>query len=143
MAERKHKRRQHLSKKQRRVLDDLFESGLDEAGVLAKHNVSSGLFRRWLGDELFAGELAFRIEQLQRQSELIISRYAPVAAMKLVELTASEKEETARKACLDIISLPFAGRSQTEPDTEFAPPPQLSPETASRLLAALARENSQ
>ena len=136
----KHKR---LSKRQRLVIDDLFESGLAEAEVLAKHKVSVNTFRKWLGAGPFAQELSFRIESARRQSELIIARFAPVAAAKLVALATDSKEETARKACLDIIGFESdrAEQNQTQPEFYPAGPEavsELSPETASRLLAALA-----
>lgn len=139
----KRKKRKQLRKKQLDVINDLFESGLDESAVLAKHNVSMLIYRKWLADEPFASELSFRIESAKRQSELVIAKYAHLAAVKLVQLTESEKEETARKACLDIISLPFSKKKgavkeqskQDEQDSE-----QIPQETASRLLAALANE---
>lgn len=132
------------SKRQRLVIDDLFESGLAEAEVLAKHKVRVNTFRKWLRAGPFAQELSFRIESARRQSELLIARYAPVAAAKLVALATDSKEETARKACLDIIttldsrcSIPDARRSMPDANIESRAE-QLSPETASRLLAALA-----
>ena len=90
-----------------------------------------------------------RIAGAYRQSELILARYAPLAAAKLVELTESDNQETRRKACLDIISL--QDKKQNEQDkkrpskieqnaSETTDQPDLSPETASRLLAALAEE---
>jgi hypothetical protein len=70
---------------------------------------------------------------------MIIARYATSAAAKLVELTESQNPETARKACLDIINLL---RPNTEPKSdeqaEAEQTPQLSPELAGKLLAALA-----
>jgi len=94
--------------------------------------------------------LAF-IEQLDkhstgayRRSALHLGRFAPKAATRLVVLSEQDKGETARKACLDIISPPWlCDRSVTTP---AAPPdnpaddPPLSQETASRVLAALADE---
>jgi transposase-like protein len=147
-----------LSRRQQQVITDLFESDLDEARVLARHGVSANLFRRWLAQPQFRRQLAGRIESARRQSEIIIARFAPVAAARLVELAASGKDETARRACLDIISLPSAGSQtgftpdksslaqpdKTGPDTPDAPggTAKLSPETASRLLAALAEEQN-
>jgi hypothetical protein len=144
------KRQPRLSARQVKLIDELFESGLDEASVLSRHGVSTTLFRRWLGEAAFADELQFRIDSAERQSRLIIARYAPVAAAKLVSLTdtsstSSQSQETARKACLDIISLPFANEdNRGKPALEQGAGPdtheQLSPQLASRLLAALAKE---
>jgi hypothetical protein len=70
-------------------------------------------------------------------------KYAAVAAAKLVQLTESDNPETARKACLDIISLPKTETQKKEQSAkakkgDVKEAEQLSPETASRLLAALA-----
>lgn len=130
-----------LSKKQLAVIEDLFASELDEAAVLQRHKVSRRLYNKWLADEDFAGAFAERIGRAYRQSQLIIARYAPLAAAKLVQLTESDSAETARKACLDIISMPTAYPRLAVAGTAMDPAgahAELSPETASRLLAALA-----
>jgi hypothetical protein len=136
-------REKQLSKRQLAVLDDLFGGELDEQAVLDKHQVSRSLYDRWLADSLFAEQLERRIAGLHRQSRLIIARYAPLAAAKLVELTGSDSQETARKACLDIISLPMTaqatGSGKSQP-ADMQEPPQLSEQAASRLLAALAED---
>ncbi len=138
------KKQKHMSKRQLEVIEDLFAGNMDEAEVLKKHSVSNRLYSKWLRDEVFSGELRFRIESGQRQSELIIAKYMSTAAAKLVALTESGKEETARKACLDIISLPVKfGQPEREdvPDkNELNPEAGLSPALASKLLAALAKE---
>jgi hypothetical protein len=72
-----------------------------------------------------------------------MAKYSCLAAVKLVELTASDKAETARKACLDIISVPkIAANKDEQPDKaqkdSDRPAEQLPAETASRILAALA-----
>ena len=131
-----------LSKKQLAVIDDLF-AGEDEQEVLDKNKVSRGIYYKWQNAEEFSAEFDRRLIALNRRSELIIARYAALAAAKLVELTESESQETARKACLDIISLPRdAGKKaealaqkQKEVNEEQG---QLPTETASKLLAALA-----
>ena len=138
-----------LSKRQLAVIDDLLAGEFDERAILEKHEVSKRAFNRWLGESVFMAELDRRVEWLNRQSELIIARYKSLAAAKLVQLTESEKEETARKACLDIISVPksSAQRASQSLDESQATSPQqyqqLSPETASRLLAVLAEKNGE
>jgi hypothetical protein len=140
-----------LSKKQLAVIEDLFAGELDEASVLAKHKVSTNLYEKWLADERFTEAFNKRIARAHRQGLLIIARYTPLAASKLVQLTASDSPETARKACLDVLSMPRlapgpvpGAASATEPalslskGAEAKHPTELSPETASRLLAALA-----
>jgi len=134
-----------LTKRQRAVLDDLFVGELDEQKALDKHRVSRTVYHRWLADERFAAALEQRIVHSYRQSRVILARGAAKAADNLVELAGSGKGETARKACLDIIALHSPG-SDDDKQAPTAKPkpdpstPQLSPETASRLLAALAEE---
>jgi hypothetical protein len=142
-----------LSKRQLAVIDDLFAGELDEQTILAKYNVSKTLYNRWLADDRFIEQFNERIYRAYRQGQLIIARYAPLAAAKLVQLTDCEKAETARKACLDILSLPTVTGKNAVINTdnevstglsclrqEDAGRGRLSPDTASRLLAALAEE---
>ncbi|MBN2128350.1 MAG: hypothetical protein JW741_02600 [Sedimentisphaerales bacterium] len=134
-----------LTKRQRAVLDDLFVAELDEQKVLDKHGVSRAVYHRWLAEERFAAALEQRIVHSYRQSRVILARGAAKAADNLIGLAGSEKGETARKACLDIISLHSPDRADAKQDPAAKqkpgpPTPQLSPETASRLLAALAQE---
>ena len=136
-------RRKYLSQKQLVILDDLFNSDLDEQAVLDKHKVRRSTYDRWLADELFTERFKQYVNGQKRRSELLMAKYSYLAAAKLVELTASEKQETARKACLDIISLPKLGADNNPKPTESQPAAelqtqQLTPQTASRLLAALA-----
>ncbi len=141
-------RKRYLRKRQLEVLDDLFSGELDEGAVLRKHKVSSAVYNRWLAEELFVSEFSRRLASARFQSELIIARYSAVAAAKLVALTESDKPETARKACLDIINSTLDSRCsmgtkdeergmRDEPQAQ-----QVSPATASRLLAALAEEKN-
>ncbi len=140
-----------LTKRQLAVIDELFRSELDEQAILDKYKVSRQLYNRWLTDENFADELERLIESSFRQSALLIARYAPLAAAKLVSLMDSSKEETARKACLDIISSAFRLKTQDaglktqdhEQPTAGVLPSGLSEQTASRLLSALAEESTE
>ncbi|MFB0525530.1 MAG: hypothetical protein ACETVZ_08295 [Phycisphaerae bacterium] len=146
-------KQKQLTKRQLAVIEDLFAGELDEQAILDKHKISRNVYNRWLANERFTEQFNECIARAYRQSELIIARYAPLAAAKLVQLTESDKEETARKACLDIISRAlfspqvYPGGSNPQPglaakhlDSQF--PPVLPAETASRLLAALAEEKN-
>jgi hypothetical protein len=150
-------KRKQLSKRQLAVIADLFSGELDEQAVLEKHKVGETLFNKWQSDPAFIEQLEARIAAAYRQSAALIARYAPLAAAKLVALTESDKEETARKACLDILSLRPTGASTLlttgdPPDfakgyagqasDESACGGPFSPETASRLLAALAENDT-
>jgi hypothetical protein len=134
-----------LSKKQLAVIEDLFSGELGEQAVLDKYKVSRNIYNKWLANEAFAEQFDQRIAGAYRQSTTLIARYATLAAAKLVQLTESEKAETARKVCLDIISFPSLTGSLSDAapasvkDSKLQKDsPELSPETAGRLLAALA-----
>jgi hypothetical protein len=133
-----------LNRRQQALLDDLFAGPWDEQEVLDKHNVSQGTYERWFAEPHFAALFERRIARAQRQSRMLLARYAHVAASTLVKLAHSDNPETARKACLDIIALPSPAARKGPGDVPRVPgaPAALSPETASRLLAALAREDS-
>ncbi len=141
--------KKYLRRKQLDVLEDLFHSDLDEQGVLEKHGVSRGTYEKWLANELFMERFERYANNVRRRSELLMARYRCLAAAKLIELTASEKAETARRACLDIISQEndpaspkgYAGAGGREcGDGKQKADTVLSPETASRILAAMAEE---
>jgi hypothetical protein len=126
------------------VIEDLFTSELDEEAVLQKHKVSQALYNRWLADDHFVEQVERRIAQAYHFGRITLARCAPVAAGKMVTLTHSKNEETARKACLDIISLDTPLSGGPGPTTDDGKPDNsvLPPEVASRILAALACGNS-
>jgi len=138
-------RRKYLSQRQLTVLDDLFNSDLDEQAVLDKNKVRRSTYERWLADELFMERFQRYVNGLKRRNELLMAKCSCLATAKLIELTASDKAETARKACLDIISQPQiaankdeqADKTQKDSDRQSE---QLSAETASKILEALADE---
>ena len=129
-----------LTRRQRAVIEDLFTPKMDEQKVLKKHHVSGALYSRWLTDERFVEQFDRRLDQAYRSSRLALARNASNAADKLVALTECKKEETARKACLDIITLdsPTAKTTIATEDPTKTAATELPPETAARLLAALA-----
>jgi len=134
-----------LTKRQLDVIEDLFAAEIDEQAVLEKHNVNAKLYSKWQSHNAFIEQFEKRIATAHRQSAAMIARYAPVAAAKLVQLTQSEKEETARKACLDIITMQPTPKSPAKPQAP-APntpdqPHSLTPKTAAKILAILAEEN--
>ena len=140
-----------LSRRQLAVIEALFSGELDEQAVLDKYKISRNLYNRWQAEDAFIEHLERRIAASHRQSAALIARYAPLAAAKLVQLTESEKEETARKACLDIISMPLAAVRDSQQlhetrTTDKDEPPHdynLKEKTVSRLLAVLAEEKAE
>jgi hypothetical protein len=136
-----------LSARQLAVIEDLFEGRLEEQAILEKHNLSRKLYNKWLADEALTSQLDRRKVWEYRRSEFMLARNARVAVSNLVQLTECETPETARKACLDIITM-RANRSagtHAMPGDNPTPPPesqQFSPETAGKFLAILAEEKS-
>jgi hypothetical protein len=139
-----------LSAKQLAVIDDLFACELDEQAILDRRKVKRSVFNRWLADGDFEAELVRRIKTARLMSDVLIAKFLVVAAAKLVRLTESEKEETARKACLDIMSLPHrilpeqADNEAEEPAAPFdSAQDRLSDETVSKILAVLAEDKNE
>lgn len=130
------------TKRQRAVIDDLFADQASEREVLDRHNVGAALYDQWLADERFRRYVEERIARAYRQARLILARNAPQAARRLIELSRCRKEDLARRACLDIITPPADAHPNAAPPAEAAndPAADLPPETATRLLAALATE---
>jgi hypothetical protein len=141
-------KKKRLTKRQLAVIEDVFSdfSMVDEQAVLDKHKVSRNLYNKWLTEASFTEQFDQRIAAAHRQSAALIARYAPLAAAKLVQLTDSDKEETARKACLDIISMLQIARTcnnaSADANLKSQITPQLSDQTVSRLLAILAEEKN-
>lgn len=135
-----------LTRRQSALIEDLFASDKEEQEVLDKHNVSRRLYCRWLADEAFAEQLNRQVAVAYRRSRLLIARQAPTVASTLVGLTTCEKEETARKACLDIIcpnsAIHSVPTSAALPKDKPPEPEQISPQAAGRILAALAGAKS-
>jgi len=136
-----------LGKKQLAVITDVCENALTEADALEKNRVTKWLYKKWLDNPAFTAELDARFEEALRRSKFLIAHCLPLAVQRLVQLIVSEKDETARKACLDLISFQSSrwltplsdaalqNSQNPQPQEEL---PKLSPEKASRMLAILA-----
>jgi transposase-like protein len=135
-----------LSEKKLSLIEALSSCDKSESEILAEHNISRETFYKWLGEANFIQAFDSRINQLRMQTAVLIAGYACSAVKKLIELTESEKQETARKACLDILNLQ-ADNYITRKENNTEPPPKLShlehlpKEKVSKLLEVLA-ENS-
>ena len=127
-----------LAKKQFQVLEDLFTGQMNEQEVLKKHKVSRYIYTKWLNDKNFIEYFYQRMKGFSMQSSLIVSRYAPVAAARLVELTESDKDETARKACLDVISIPDKIIEKQNEKENIHSKLNISDEAAAKVMEILA-----
>ena len=135
--------RSHLSKTQKAVLEDLLQNGISEQEAMQKHNVSIYRYRQWLANGLFTHELNLRIESTMRQKTIAMARSLPTAAAKLVSLTSSQKDETARKACLDIMEKQISTLPNQIDQTAATEdePLSISDEKAARMLEILAEKD--
>ncbi len=138
-------RRKYLTQRQLAVLDDLFNSDMDEQSVLKKHRLRRGTYERWLGYEVFRGRFKQYVNVLVWRSERLLAKNTCSAADKLTELTGGENTEVARKACLDIMTISkriseHLETAKVSASGESKEIPQLSGKRASRLLAALAED---
>ncbi len=138
-------KKKKLSKKQLAVLEDLFDGGLTQQEILSKHNISRNILSMWLADEAFAERFDMHIAAAYRRSAAKMALNATLAADRLIKLTESGQQETARKACLDIINMPPAANVKSNqparpPDCTNPQKTSLSEQTAGKLLAALAEE---
>jgi hypothetical protein len=73
--------------------------------IKEKYKIGETEFQYWIKDKRFIKEIRRRVRWAYLRSEIMVARFAQIAATKLIELTGSSNPETARKACLDIISL--------------------------------------
>lgn len=136
-----------LSTKQFAVIEDLFEGELEEQVILEKHNLSRKLYDKWLGYDEFIGQLDKRLAWEHRRGEFMLARYTRVAVSNLIRLTECDKPESARKACLDMITMSannLAGTAALPANNPTLPPESMSfsSKTASKLLAVFAEEKT-
>jgi hypothetical protein len=139
-----------IRQKQLDVIDEWFKNGGDEIAARKKYNVTPHIWKKWLADKSFNEAVKDRAEAVQRQSQILITQYKLLATAKLIELCDSDKEETSRKACLDILALqadsagaPQAkgnGRSEGTDKDDDDGKTMIDGETAAKLLAVLAEK---
>jgi len=125
-----------LEPRKRRFLAELFAGNLSEKAVLERMKIKPETFAGWLRDVEFATAIEEKIELANLSSRLLIARSKPAAAKTLIELTRSDKEETARKACLDVIGFEDAKAGSKRPSHEASF--EIEAEKAERILRILA-----
>jgi translation elongation factor EF-Ts len=126
-----------VTKKQKDFLTEIIDNRLTVEEAMKKGRINQITLRKWFSSQPFIIELAKRIECLVKRADMLISQHRLTAVERLLRLTDSEKEETARKACLDILKLTSSGKSTAkEPDM-----PSFSPQTAAKLLEILANNS--
>jgi hypothetical protein len=143
-----------LNKRQRMLLDELFAGTISEQEVLDKYRIGRSVFAKWLNEPVFLRALHGRIAAAYHQSSILLARHATAAANRLISLTESNKPDTARRSCLDIIEMGGdrgtkdegreaidEGRKMRDEGRgkmDYIKPGALSDSQASKILAALA-----
>ena len=120
--------------KMKTYIDELFSSNLSEEAVLEKLGISKETLGRWMRNQEFTGEIESRMNRMQFAGRLLIARASPQAAKTLIALTGSDKEETSRKACLDVL-----GFDTQDCKDQPASASELSPEKAEQILKILSQ----
>lgn len=135
-----------LRGRQRRLANNLFDLNLSCEEALKKSQVSERIFTAWLGDDWFSGLVDKRARAAVQISRMLISRNAAKAAEQLIELMESDKEETARKACLDVLTAANEiNRTGGEVAAEGADNQQdlgFDEQTAAKVLRIINEENN-
>ncbi len=108
--------------------------------MLKKHSVSTDDYRKWLEQEAFIAEIQFLMDSARRLEMFRIACYAPEAAKSLLALTTCEKPEVARRACLDILTMPqtLADGGDKASDKGTIEP-HIDTPTAAKILQAMAQ----
>jgi len=130
-----------LNERQKEVAQALYEGRYSEAEVIEQFNLRPQLLRRWLVAPDFQKELQRLCEVSARETRFTICRYGPIAALRLAELIGSEKDDTARRAALDMIdrclrvedTVLTGDANQTEPESAH-----ITDEQAQHMLLTLA-----
>lgn len=139
------KKTKKLSKRQINVLNGLFSGELTLNEILKSCRVSQITYYDWLSDPFFMSAFDKRIDSGRAVLTSTLSAYSQAALLALVNLTRSQKTETARKACLDIVKLVQDERDEQTSKDDISPVPTLShngrtltPSESSAILQVLA-----
>ncbi|MCH7558495.1 MAG: hypothetical protein IIB56_13700 [Planctomycetes bacterium] len=134
-----------LSSRQINILNAMFSGDLTLNDILKSCRVSQITYYDWLSDSLFMSAFDKRVDSARAVLTSTLSAYSQAALLALVNLTRSEKTETARKACLDIVKLVQEEKDEQDAKLEIPNVPRLSvgqevlsPEQSSSILNALA-----
>ena len=106
-----------LTIKQKKVAQAVYEGRLSETEIAEQFKISPQLLGKWLQSETFQQELHRLCETSIHETRCIISRFGPTAALQLATLLSSEKDDTKRRAALDLVDRCLAIQKQTQADT--------------------------
>ncbi len=85
------------------VAGEVFRGGMSEDEIIETYGVGRGELRSFLKSKAFKKEIGLLCRQAVRDTRFTLTRFAPLAAAKLVELMDSDKPDVVRRAALDLI----------------------------------------
>lgn len=91
-----------LTRKQKLVARALFD-GVSGEALLERYGVSGQLLGRWVKKDAFQAELQRYCDAAIYETQCTLSRFGPTAALHLVSLLKSEKDDTVRRAALELV----------------------------------------
>ncbi len=132
------------------VAVDKILKGDSEEQTLERHEIEPEDFDKLLNNPKFVLQVSNRIGLSIIRTKLLIAQFSQTATAKLIQLMDSDKEETARKACLDVITLATKQSDATIQKEKAAQiieeantPAELTGDQASRMLAVLSENDGQ
>ncbi len=133
-----------LKKVQKEFIKEVFVNSLTQSQAMKMLEISPADYQKWLNEPPFRQELQNQMESALREGKMLIIRHCSLAAAKLISLANSEKEETARKACLDIIQTAQAcieNQKIISKTDNQQQPQQISNGQAAQILEILAQKS--
>lgn len=124
--------------KKDKVIREILKGETDEDEILRKNKVGRKEFETWLDSEEWQAQFERHVRKNERRAQILITNFLTVAAAKLVGLTESDKDDTARKSCLDILQMPrIAEENNIAPTTEGI---KMSAKSQNEIMAIMAEE---
>lgn len=128
-----------LTKRQLTIAQAVYEGQLDEKQIRKRFRISPRQLKKWMQGEEFQQELLRLCENTMRQTRFILSRFGPIAALRLAELIGSDKPDVARRAALDMIEKSLAQSGAPNAAAESADDQELKDLTDDEVQQMLAK----
>ncbi|AQQ09765.1 hypothetical protein L21SP3_01577 [Sedimentisphaera cyanobacteriorum] len=123
-----------MSKKMETFIAEIFEPAISLEEAFEKNQLSIKALDKRLKNENCREEMLNKIETVNLLTQVVLAKAGLTAAEKLAGLACCDKEETARKACIDIMQL----RKELLQCRQESSGPTLSEEKKAKLLEILA-----
>jgi hypothetical protein len=128
-----------LTKRHQKLAQEYYQGKWTEEELLKRHRLSDKQFQKCLEAEDFQQELDRLCTRSMQETRLIISRFGPIAAMRLAELLGSDKDDTARRTALDVVDRCLRNFSAKELAEDLdSETDELSDDQAKNMVLALA-----